>query len=49
VAKKKGKKKENKAVVKPADTQPKQDADSENPFDFGGLPYRDLKKNLGCG
>lgn len=23
--------------------------DSENPFDFGGLPQRDLKKNLGCG
>lgn len=20
-----------------------------NPFDFGGLPVRDLKKNLGCG
>ena len=22
---------------------------SEPPFDFGGLPVRDLKKNLGCG
>lgn len=22
---------------------------SENPFGFGGLPQRDLKKNLGCG
>jgi hypothetical protein len=21
----------------------------EKPFDFGGLPQRDLKKNLGCG
>jgi len=21
----------------------------EKPFDFGGLPDRDLKKNLGCG
>jgi len=21
----------------------------EKPFDFGGLPARDLKKNLGCG
>ena len=21
----------------------------EKPFDFGGLPERDLKKNLGCG
>lgn len=28
------------AVVKP---------DDEKPFDFGGLPERDLKKNLGCG
>jgi hypothetical protein len=26
--------------------QPK---DEEKPFDFGGLPNRDLKKNLGCG
>lgn len=24
-------------------------ANDENPFDFGGLPARDLKKNLGCG
>ena len=22
--------------------------DDEKPFDFGGLPKRDLKKNLGC-
>jgi hypothetical protein len=21
----------------------------EKPFDFGGIPNRDLKKNLGCG
>ena len=21
----------------------------KEPFDFGGLPLRDLKKNLGCG
>ncbi len=25
------------------------DPDETNPFDFGGLPDRDLKKNLGCG
>jgi hypothetical protein len=25
-----------------------QDED-DKPFDFGGLPQRDLKKNLGCG
>lgn len=23
--------------------------EKENKFDFGGLPSRDLKKNLGCG
>jgi hypothetical protein len=23
--------------------------EKENPLDFGGLPQRDLKKNLGCG
>jgi hypothetical protein len=29
---------------------PKPDANpEEKPFDFGGLPERDLKKNLGCG
>jgi hypothetical protein len=30
--------------------QPPADSPEEhNPFDFGGLPQRDLKKNLGCG
>ncbi len=23
--------------------------ENENQFDFGGLPQRDIKKNLGCG
>jgi hypothetical protein len=23
--------------------------EEEKPFDFGGMPSRDLKKNLGCG
>ncbi len=23
--------------------------ENDAPFDFGGLPQRDLKKNLGCG
>jgi hypothetical protein len=23
--------------------------EKEDPFDFGGMPDRDLKKNLGCG
>lgn len=36
------KKSDNKPV------KPKPD-DDEKPFDFGGLPQRDLKKNLGCG
>ncbi len=29
--------------------QPKPSEEPEKPFDFGGLPQRDLKKNLGCG
>jgi hypothetical protein len=29
--------------------RPENPSDDENPFDFGGLPARDLKKNLGCG
>jgi hypothetical protein len=24
-------------------------SEPEKPFDFGGLPVNDLKKNLGCG
>lgn len=27
----------------------KEPGETEDPFDFGGLPKRDLKKNLGCG
>jgi hypothetical protein len=38
---------------KPQTTSPKQTEEKpeteEKPFDFGGLPARDLKKNLGCG
>jgi hypothetical protein len=26
-----------------------EDIKPEDPFDFGGLPLRNLKKNLGCG
>jgi hypothetical protein len=47
--KKRSKKKEPKAIgpnQKP-DAMAKQG--DEKPFDFGGLPDRDLKKNLGCG
>ncbi len=28
---------------------PEQEAEKDNHFDFGGLPDRNLKKNLGCG
>ncbi|MGC3948332.1 MAG: hypothetical protein QM762_28145 [Chryseolinea sp.] len=31
-------------------SKPAEEADEEpKPFDFGGLPNRNLKKNLGCG
>jgi hypothetical protein len=34
----------------PPKPQPKEvDNNDEKPFDFGGIPTRDLKKNLGCG
>jgi len=36
-----------KPSASPPQSQP--DRESENSFDFGGLPDRDLKKNLGCG
>jgi hypothetical protein len=29
--------------------KPTADLHDEKPMDFGGLPNRDLKKNLGCG
>jgi hypothetical protein len=28
---------------------PGQEAETDKGFDFGGLPERNLKKNLGCG
>jgi hypothetical protein len=28
---------------------PPSDNNKDDPFDFGGLPQRDLKKSLGCG
>jgi len=36
---------------KPKDkkSKPEEDLPEEKTFDFGGLPTRDLKKNLGCG
>lgn len=35
--------------AKPPPVKPKPDEEKEERFDFGGLPQRDLKKNLGCG
>jgi hypothetical protein len=33
----------------PTDASKEKADESESAFDFGGLPNRDLKKNLGCG
>ena len=40
------KQKPNEQVQAPQNTAPN---DPEKPFDFGGIPDRNLKKNLGCG
>jgi hypothetical protein len=50
------KKKKDKQLAK-RDTRPKVSVaapeitadDGQKPFDYGGIPDRDLKKNLGCG
>jgi hypothetical protein len=34
---------------KPEKISEPQQKEAEDQFDFGGLPKRDLKKNLGCG
>lgn|GEM_PF-3328180 len=51
-----GKKKSNTKEVKAKKDVPKKDHgktisqdDREDTFKYGGLPQRDLKKNLGCG
>jgi hypothetical protein len=42
--------KKEKPKVNDKQQQPsKENEEQEKPFDFGGLPQRDLKKNLGCG
>jgi hypothetical protein len=44
--------KRKKPDAKLIDTKHQSDQVEEDPkisFDFGGLPVRDLKKNLGCG
>jgi hypothetical protein len=35
--------------TRPVAKAPSETADSEKQFDFGGIPDRNLKKNLGCG
>jgi hypothetical protein len=47
--KKKTKEPADKAPKKVIPAVPVPDGDDDKPFDFGGLPDRDLKKNLGCG
>jgi hypothetical protein len=47
--KKKAEVKPEKAETAPAAPVPPQEQPEEKPLDFGGLPARDLKKNLGCG
>jgi hypothetical protein len=42
VKKEKPSKQQGKAAPEPSEA-------AEKPFDFGGLPDRDIKKNLGCG
>jgi hypothetical protein len=44
--------KQHKHTQRPAvqpEPQVRETANADTPFDFGGLPTRDLKKNLGCG
>ena len=48
-AKKKTKKPVDKSTAKPTPQEAIRSVDDDKPFDFGGLPERDLKKNLGCG
>jgi hypothetical protein len=45
-------KKKAKKAIEPDKDIPKRPVPAppeKNQFDFGGLPKRDLKKNLGCG
>jgi len=45
-----GKKKNSKKTKeKNKKTSPVVETGEDNPYDFGGLPNRNLKKNLGCG
>lgn len=48
-----GKQKKNKvtktATARPQQTPAPASPEEDKPFDYGGIPARDLKKNLGCG
>jgi hypothetical protein len=46
--KKRSKKKESPADLKTKKVGDVKEEKTEKPFDFGGLPDRNLKKNLGC-
>ncbi len=41
--------KKEKVEKKTLTSMPLPKEEPEKPFDFGGLPQRDLKKSLGCG
>ena len=47
MAKREQKRKKQPKTVKNPETEKKEATNKD--FDFGGLPHRDLKKNLGCG
>lgn len=47
--KKKKPAKKNDHAPKPSKQEEPVVKEEERAFDFGGLPQRDLKKNLGCG
>jgi hypothetical protein len=46
---KKGSKDRKESIPKAAPDAKSHEKEQEGKFDFGGLPDRDLKKNLGCG
>jgi hypothetical protein len=47
--KKKSKEKKPAKKLVPAKPKTMPVDEDEKPFDFGGIPDRDIKKNLGCG
>jgi hypothetical protein len=40
---------EEKKKIKSTTPNTNDENETNDPFDFGGIPARDLKKNLGCG